>query len=108
MAAIVTGGSATQEYLNLIAHGTNCNISEDFDYASTLKEQSQDYLDIAKQAYYNSTPKFNECIPHTYNLLSSLSHFSDINLAKTVALLAPLVNVQSQWLMDSELEEERK
>ena len=99
IAALITGGENADEYGNLISHGTGCHIRPYYDYAAHFTTAELDhYLALAKKTFYNTTPNFSEAIPFTFNLLNSLEYFQKIKLARLIAHLAPLINIQSALL----------
>lgn len=102
VAALVTGGERISDYLNWVCHGTGYRIVECYDYAGYFTHaEIEQYLRLAQTTFYNSLPCHEACLPYTYNLNASLDYFNKIGLAKTVAHLAPLVNIQSNWLKKS-------
>jgi len=48
---------------------------------------------------YNTEPKFDQCIPYTFNLLTSLKYFHEYNKINPLAILQPLINIQSRSLV---------
>lgn len=99
IAALVIPGKQAQGFDNLLAHGTSYHIQTNYDYAQNFTEKDiNKYQNFAEGAFYNSQPKYEECLPYTYNLLASLEYMEQIGLARTVALLAPMVNIRSKKL----------
>lgn len=99
VAALVIPGEKAQDFDNLLAHGTSYHIQANHDYAENFNDKdSNKYQDLAKNAFYNSQPKYEECLPYTYNLLASLKYMERIGLTKATTLLTPLINIQSEWL----------
>jgi hypothetical protein len=102
ISALVTKSDNTNTYFDMVAHGTNNNIDKNSDYTQHLDNITiENYLKLSKEAFYNSTPNFADCMPHTYNLMNSLSYFEAIGLAKTVCYLNPLINIQATSLIKS-------
>lgn len=99
IAALVMPDVRANDYHNFFAHGTACRIRDNHDYTTHFQQDEIEYYtQLAHNTFYNSNPQYNECLPYTYNLLASLEYFEQIKLAKTAALLGPLINIQSEWL----------
>jgi RNA-splicing ligase RtcB len=97
IAALVCGGSGSARNFNMVAHGTGWNTSPDIEYGTYFSQAEQaDLYGLAERTYYNTAPNPRMILPYTYNLVTSLDHFSDIALVRPVAYLAPLVNIQGQ------------
>jgi len=95
--ALITGAENANDYYNMCAHGTSYNSLAGYDYAKYLgTKESNTYLALAKQTFYNSEPIYEKCLAYTHNLLASLEYFQKIGLAEPIALLAPQVNVQNE------------
>lgn len=98
-AALVTAGSKAQLHHNFFAHGTSYQIRDDHEYVNYFNEQvANEFLYFSRNAFYNTQANENDCLPFTFNLLDSMNYFQQIGLAQPVALLAPLINIQSSCL----------
>jgi len=94
MAVLVASGDAVSQQGAMFSHGTNCQIINDFNYNNKFSnEDMQRILNLAKSAYYNTEPKFNDCIPLTFNLIAALDYFKASKLLKPVLSLSPLINI---------------
>ena len=84
----------------LASHGTSYQISTQFNYhAEFAKDEIAQYLDYAGNAFYNTEPNLNDCIPLTYNLLLANRYFQENKLSQPAAMLIPLINIQSNSLV---------
>jgi hypothetical protein len=92
---LIAEGDDASQYFNMMSHGTSPKIGNSDDC------KDNDYQELAKKAWYNSAPKFANCLPYTANLLWALNYFSKIYLVKPVALLAPLVNALGSHMINN-------
>lgn len=103
IAALVGADKNVGNFHELMAHGTSCENQHAYDYTRNFTDTERaHYLNLAKNTYYNSEEKLSDCVAHTFNLLAALDYFSQQRIAQTIVTLAPWINVQSQWLIDSE------
>lgn len=100
LAALCTPGKAAKTNHNLLGHGTGCHIRDDYNYDTffTTSEINQ-YLTLAENAYYNTQANYEECIPYTFNFQTALNYFQATDLATPTAMLAPVINIHSNYLI---------
>lgn len=96
ISALVIGSTNSDQYFNFFSHGISSNILDGYDYRQHFSNKEiTNYMEIAREVFYNTTPNYEHCLPYTYNLISSLEYFDKIKLTESLAILKPLVNIQS-------------
>lgn len=92
-AALVSIAASESTNTQYFSHGIHGRVSPDF-CAGDFDQSVRDSIElVARQAYYNSTPNFSDCLPMTYNLQQALSCFESMNIVTPVALLEPVINI---------------
>ncbi len=98
---LVESTSSAQSEINMIPHGTSYQILEDYPYSKHFSDDEIEYyLSLAKKALYNTQPKFEESIPFTFNLIRGANFFIDNKLIRKLDVLEPIINIQSDSLID--------
>lgn len=86
----------------VLPHGTSYQQKDQAFYDTHFSEdEKQIFIKRAKQCVYNSTPDFEQCIAHTFNLEKSMRWFYNNDSLEAVSILEPLINLQSAWLQGS-------
>lgn len=85
-----------------IPHGTGYHVKEDFNYNEKFSDpEANQYLEFAINTFYNSIPEYDNCLTFTFNLLATLDYLRDTGVCQSIALLAPYINIQSDWVKSS-------
>jgi hypothetical protein len=97
ISALSIAGNYCAKYGHLVSHGTSYKIVSGFKYdESFCARERHDYVALAENALYNTTPNMKECIPLTFNFKIMMDYFTKVGLIQNVAILAPFVNVQNR------------